>query len=816
MNQFAQDLHYALRRMRKSPGSTVTTVGILALGLGATTVLFSVLHAVLLSPLPYPEAERIYRLEEHTRLSGKAEDGISAPTFREWSTGLESFSALAAIRFDNFNLTGAQEPQQVRAAQVNAEFFQVFSPMPSPGRGVTPEEYGGDGSNVVLLSRTVWLRQFGGREEIAGLEVEFDGQPHTVVGVMPAGFQVPSWADVWLPLSEISGTDRRLRSLRVYGKLDADSNPTTAAVELSTMAQRLRVAHPDSHREVDAHMVSLLEVEVGEVRPTLLMLFGAVVGVLLIVCLNVSGLQLARGLARRRELAVRNALGAGRYRLMREMLTESLLLAALGGAAGGLLAQWGFDLILALAPAGVPRLNEVRLDGPVLAFALGATLLAGLAAGWLPAWSSTRFELDEALKVDLRSTSGRGATLRSALVVGQVALTVVLLASAGLLFGSLRQLLKTEPGYDVDRMLSVGLVLPPNLYPEPHQLTAFVDEVTDRLEALPEVERAVVSNSLPWAGFNGRTLEFATLRTPDPDGIGEGTRFRGEAMEKVVSEGFFEALGVPLLAGRGFNSYDEAAGVEGGERTEAVVINKALMRRAWPQLEGAPLGEQIEIVIPGREPLAAEIVGVVADVPFGGPGTEAQPQVFRAFARNPWNYFNIAVRSSGTDTDRLLTTVRQTVWRVDPVRSLFGEQTASDVLAGSLQRPRFGAVLLGSFAAVALLLAAVGIYGLMSFIVNRRGREIGIRMALGARRGTVRRMVIRQGMILVVLGILLGVPCALAAARLLEGLLYGVSPGDPLILASTLMLLASSGWLAIHWPAARASRIEPVEALRDE
>ena len=809
MFQFTQDLRFALRRLRKSPGFTATTVVILALGIGGTTVFFSVLHAVLLNPLPYPDSDRIYSLEEVERQTGEVPNGISEPTFRDWSTGLESFSTFAATRFDNFHLTGAQEPQQVRAALVNAEFFDLFGPQPTPGRQFTAEEYEVSSNNVVLLGRGVWLRQFGGQDDLSGQEIELDGETYAVVGVLPEGFQFPSWADIWLPLQDISSTDRKERRLAsVHARLNEDSTPQQAAAEMATMAQVLRNAHPDSHETIDARLTPLIEQEVGEVRSTLLMLFGAMVGVLLIVCLNVAGLELARGLERRRELAVRSALGAGRYRVMREMVTESLVFATLGGGAGLLLAWWGFDLIVALAPAGIPRLNEIQLAPPVLAFALGATLLTSLAAGALPAWSSTRFQLDDALRTDSSKHSGKGPKLRSALVVAQVALTVVLLTSAGLLIGSLRQLLATDPGYDADRMLSVGLVLPPNLYTEPHQRLTFLEQVKSRLEALPEVEQVVAANSLPWAGFSGRALEFETLHATE-----QASRHRGEGFEKAVSEGFFEALGVPLLAGRTFDSRDAEA--DGGG-IETVVINETLARAAWPTHKGQPLGEQIEILIPGGEPFTVEVGGVVADVGFSGPTEPVQPQVFRSFERFPWSYFNLAARSTDGNTAQLLDTLRRTVWEIDPGRPIFNEITATQTLDSVLERPRFGALLLSTFAAVALLLAAVGIYGLMAFLVNRRGREIGIRRALGAQRGTVRWMVLREGMGLVALGIALGVPSAWLATRLLEGLLFGVTPGEPLIFAATLVLLASVSWLAIHLPATRASRIEPMTALREE
>ena len=807
MNHWIQDFRLALRRLRKNPGFTFTAVVILALGLGATTVLFSVLHAVLLEPLPYPEGDRIYRLQEIEKKADEAEDAVSAPTFRDWKESLESFSALAAIRFNHYNLTGVSEPQHLRAARVNSDFFSVFGPEPVLGRRFTAEENRGQAERVVLINSWMWQHQLGGREDVLGAEVELNGQVYSVVGVMPSGFTMPSWADVWLPLGDVRGEDRSARGVTVYGKLASNRSPEAAAAELETLAGRLSTAHPATHEDLRIRMTQLLEEAVGEVRPTLWLLFGAVGAVLLIVCLNVAGLALAQGLERRRELALRSALGAGRQRVMQEMLTESLVLASLGGAAGVLLAQWGFDLILALAPSGIPRLNEVAIDGPVLAFALAATLLTALVAGWLPAHSSTRFQLDEVLRTDRQGSPGRGSGLRRILVVAQVALTVVLLASAGLLIGSLQRLLDVELGFDADRVLSVGVVLPYNLYPEESQKVAFVDEVRRELESLPQVERAGVGNALPWS-FSGNTMAVEAV-----DG-GDTARFQGEALERVVSEGFFETLGVKVLAGRPFGSVDRAQGRGGVEK---VLVNETLARRAWPNLERPPLGQRIEISSSLQEAKVVEVIGVVQDVRYGGPAEPAGAQLFRFYAHGPWEYFNIAVRSAaGTSPGELFRSVRRAVWQVDANRPIFGEQTAMGSLAGVLERPRFSAVLLAAFALVALVLAAVGVYGVMAFMVHRRGREIGIRMALGARRREVRAMVLRQGFSLVMAGVVLGVPAALLAAQGLRGLLFEVSPWEPGAFALALLVLGGAGWLAIHLPASRASRIEPMQALRED
>lgn len=806
MTQLTQDLRFAFRRLRKNPGSTVTAVAILALGLGATTALYSVLHAVLLTPLPYPDAERIFRLLEVRRPAGEEEYGASADTFLEWRRGLASFPALAAIYFDNFNLTGAREPQQLRAAKVSRDFFTVFGPAPRPGRVFTEVEAGGS-EPVVILGHGVWQRQFGGRDDAVGAVAELDGRPHRIVGVMPADFQFPPWADVWLPLGDKEASAGAQRDLLVYGLLGPDVDRAAAAAELEVMAQRLAAERPETHEDVGTKLRPLIEEEVGEVRATLLMLFGAVAGVLVIVCLNVAGLELARGLERRREMALRSALGSGRRRLVQQLLTESLALAAIGGAAGVVLAHWGFDLILALAPSGIPRLEAASLDTPALAFAVGATVLAGIAAGWLPALSASRFRLDEALKArGAQARPRRRLDPRGVLVVAQVALTVALLAAAGLLLGSLANLLTTDPGFDADQVLSVGLVLPPDLYTEPHQKVAFVDEVCRRLEGLPEVQRAAVGNSLPWSGFPGRTLAVEAARSK-----GIPSPFSGEAIEKVVSEGFFETLGVSLLAGRRLGPEDR-----GDDGVEAVLVNEALARRAWPDLGRPPLGERMEIAPPGREATAVEVVGVVADLRYDGLAEPVRPQLYRSYGRHPWGYFNFAVRAAAGEPEGLFGAVRRTVWEVDPDRPLFAETTAAARRAVDLERPSFGAVLLGGFAAAALLLAAVGIYGLMAFVVGRRSNEIALRMALGARRGAVRRMVLGQGMRLVALGLLLGTPTAFAAVRLLEGQLFGIEPGDPRVFLAVLAVVAGTAWLAVHLPASRASRVDPAAVLREE
>ncbi len=795
MNRIALDLRHAARLMRQRPGFSIAAIAILALGIGANTALFSVVNGVLLRPLPFPDDDRLYWILE-TSTEGGTELPTSYENFSDWRRGGDSFESISGYAFDNFNLTGGRSPEQIRAARVAVGFFDVLGVKPLVGRTFDSEESGATPARVVVLSERLWTRQFGADPAILGGEIELDGQPWTVTGVMPSRFDFPVGWDVWVPLGDLSGKEARdNKRLWVVGRLRAGVAAAQAQDEMDSIAENLARQYPRSNRGRGVELVSFKERLVGDLKPTILLLFGAVVAVLLIACANIANLLLAKSRQREREMCLRLALGADRGRIVSLLLIESLSLAIPGGLLGWSVALWSLDGLLALAPADLPRFGDIQMDWRVFVFSMLATLVSGVLFGLAPAFQAGRSDLASALKESGRGPIGGGTRARRLLAVGQMALAVALLSGAALIARSLWVISSMEPGFSRN-VLAMGLVLPPNEYPKAAQRRAFFEEALARLKTLPGVANAAAGNFLPTFGKVSQ--------------VKAGTR-ESEATytleQRVVTAGFFSTLEIPLLTGRDFDDSDRADSPPVG------IVNETAAGLLWPGED--PLGK--EILVPARNGQSTrfQVVGLVADVRPGGLTTAPIAELYLPYAQNAWGYMNLVVRSQREDALQLLPAARETLWRIDPRRPFFSESTLGDALDRiALAEPRFRALLLGSFAALAAVLAVVGLYGVIAYMVGGRKREIATRMALGARPGQVLRLVMGEGLVMAGLGVGVGIVITLVGGRLMSGMLYGVAPSDPLILLLAALVLILPAIWATAIPAMRAARTDPAQVLR--
>jgi putative ABC transport system permease protein len=797
------DLRYGARMLAKQPSFTLIAIVTLALGIGATTALFSVINGVLLRALPYRDEARIVTLWQSNLKSGVERSETSPANFLDWRARLQSCEAVAAAEPFGHRLLGSGEPEQFRSWAVTENFFEILGTAALYGRTFLPEEYGAGRGNVVVLGYGLWQQRFGGDPNLIGQTLSLNGQPHTVVGVMPPEFQYPPGRELWAPRAPREN-DTQIRGgsyIRVVGKLKPGRTVAEAQAEMQTIAAQLAVENPQTNANVGGVALPLRETIVGQVRRALLVLFGAVGFVLLIACANIGGLLLARGAQRARELAIRAALGAGRSRLLRQLLLENLLLALLGGAFGMLLAYGLIQVLVALNPGNLPRLQQVRLDPLVCAFAAAITLLTALLFGLAPALQLTRLNLHTTLKDEGRSATGGHARqrLRRVLVVAEMALALTLLVGAGLLMRSFVTLLRVNPGFATANALTLETQIGRGRTPE--QLVVFVAQIQERLRALPGVQAVGVTTALPF--HDNQIVLPKTFRIADR-AVAPGQE--PTAYQLGVTHDYFATLGVPLLRGRALTAFDTK------DSAPVALINQTLAHRHWP-LED-PLGKQLSFASSGRV-LTCEIVGVVGDVRPRGLDSEPQPEIYLPYAQEPFGSVTWLVRTT-SDPAPLLSAVKEKIRAVNPTQTFASIATLEQWLDRSLSARRFNLFLLGSFAALALVLAGVGLYGLISFATAQRTHEIGIRMALGAEARDVLKLVIGQGMMLALLGIVAGLALAWGLTRLLQNLLFGVTATDPLTFVGVASLLMVVALVACWIPARRATKVDPMIALQQE
>ena len=801
-----QDLRYGARMLMKHPGFTFVAVLTLALGIGANMVIFSVVNAVLLRPLPYPEPERLIRLWESNPGRGWPEFSASAPNFEDWRKQQAVFEQLAAYEFNTFNLTGSGEPERVAGVNVTANLFQVLGVLPALGRNFLPEEEQAGRNRVAILSDGLWQRRFGADPALPGRQIELSGESYTVVGVMPPRFRLTEGTQLWVPLTldpalQPWRADRSNHNLSVLGRLKPGISVAQAQVDLDTIARRLEQQYPQSNSGWGVRMRAFYDwIVPDQTRRSLLVLFAAVGFVLLIACANVANLLLARASTRQREMVIRAALGANRARVMRQLLTESLLLAIVGGLAGVLLALWGTELIKASTALNIPRLNETRLDATVLGFSVIVLMLTALIFGLAPAWQASKLNLNETLKEGGRGdSSGARHRLRGALVIGEVALALVLLLGAGLMIRSFAHLQKVALGFAPENLLTMQVSLPGSKYGETASRVDFFSQLLERLRTVPGVTDAAAVTQLPLFSGMSWAMEI-TLEGREAS----SSSARLSAATFAVTPHYFQTMGIPLLQGRDFTERDR------GDALLNLIVNEAFARRFWPNEN--PIGKRFR---PGTSNPFGTVVGVVGNVRNVSLESEGGPAFYFSHGRIGMPGLVVVVRTVAPP-ETMTAALRAQVSALDVDLPVYNVRAMERLVSNAAGQPRFQTVLLGLFGAVALLLAAVGIYGVMAYAVTQRTHEIGVRMALGAQARDVLRLVIGQGMILSLVGVAIGLAMAFGLTRLLKSLLFGVSVLDPLTFVVAALLLVSVALLACYIPARRAAKTEPLAALHYE
>jgi putative ABC transport system permease protein len=810
MKTLSQDIRYGVRTLTARPGFTVAAVLALALGIGANSAIFSVVNGVLLRALPYEEPNQLMVVQSTKRQDARRAGSASYLDVVDWKNQNQVFDDMAAFHSSGYTLTGMGEPVRISGARASASFFSLLGAGPFLGRAFLPEEDMPKGERVVIISHGLWQRLFGSDPNIIGRATTLNGLGHTVVGVLPAGFKFPievEQAEIWSPLA-LDGQileQRGAHYLKVIARLKPEVTLEAAQAEMSAIASRLEQQYPEDNTDRVITIFPLYEQLVRSIRPALFVLLGAVGFVLLIACSNVANLLLARAASRQKEIAIRMALGASRGRIIRQLLTESLLLSIVGGIAGLLLALWGVESLVALGPANLPRLSGIGVDGWVLGFTLLISLTTGIIFGLAPALKASKPDLNEALKEGSRgSTEGfSGRRLRNLLVVSEMALALVLLIGAGLLIRSFLRLQQVNPGFDASNVLAVEVELPGAKYKDAPQAAAFFEQVLERISRLPGVESAGGVTTLPLSGSNMRTSFTVESRPPVPPGQEPLSYLRS------VTPDYFRTLRIPILRGEGFKENYRM------DSPGRIIINETMRQRFWPDED--PIGQHISIGmgVDDNEPKKWEIVGIVGDVRHTSLDIEPVPEMYVSHSQQSWDFLTLVVRSS-SDPMALATPVRNEILAVDKDQPISSIQSMESMVSASVAQPRFYLLLLGIFAALALILAAVGIYGVLSYSVTQRMHEIGIRQALGAEPSDVIKLVVGQGMKLALTGVAIGLIGAFALTRLMSSLLYGVSATDPLTFAGLALLLTAVAMLASYIPARRATKVDPMIALRYE
>lgn len=815
MRHLFSDLRFSLRTLRRSPAFSAAAIVVLALGIGANTAIFSVVNAILLRPLPFDEPSRImqvWHVPPAKSFPGMTLFSVSPANYLDWRSQSSSFEQMAAYGFRSFTVGGKERPEALQAAPVASDFFPLLRVAPLLGRTFTPDEDRPGEGHVVVLGYNFWRDHFASDRNIVGRNILLDGENYSVVAVMPETFRFPSWAKIWIPLAWTNETRavRGNHNYLVIARLKKRVEIRQAQAELSAISTRLEQLYPEDDKGWGAVILPLREELVGDVRPALLVLLGAVAFVLLIACANVANLVLAKTLARRKEIAIRTALGASRLVLLLQILAETVLLSVSGGALGLFLALFGIRLIGKVLGDRIPPFMQITLDVPVLSFTLLLSVVAGVLAGLIPSVRFTRADVNEALKQGQSrgSSDARGGGTRRLLVISEVALSLVLLIGAGLMIRSLWELRKVQPGFDPHNVLTMRVPLPANRYSSPAGQIHFFQDVLAHIRALPAIDSAAVIDSLP-LGEGGSHQPFSIEGRPV-----QQMSDQPEVDVRLISPGYLRAMHIPILRGRDLTDADAAG------RPGAALISDSLARRFWPTED--PNGRHITLTFfPG---VVREIVGIVGDVKLDSLD-ETRPVAtiyvplaqLTVPAQQTWRSFGmtLAVRTNA-DPMNSVSAVTKAIHEVGPDLPVVDVMSMTDVIAQSVSPQRFNMLLLASFAALALILAAVGIYSVLSYTVRRRVREIGIRMALGATNTDVIRMVLADGLKPILVGVVLGFGAALALSRLVSSLIFGVRATDPLTFAAVALLLLLVGVLATVIPAYRATRIEPVRILREE
>jgi putative ABC transport system permease protein len=815
------DIRFALRMLAKAPGFTAVAIFTLALGIGANTAIFSVVNALLLKPLPFQAPHQLVafgmtdtRNKEQTMLGS-----LSYPDFFDFRHQNHTLASAAIFRDRAFALTGEQGAVSLHGVKASAEFFDVLGIKPAIGRTFSRDDErggGGPGGFKVILSDDFWRQHFGGDPNVLGRTIELDRRLHTVIGVMPPRFQYPIQSDpveFYVTIAEDASTtdgskpqteERGTHSLQAIARLKPGIAIEQAQADLSTVAANLEKQYPKTNSYFGVRFKPLREELVGDVRAALYVLFGAVVCVLLIANANVANLLLARASVRGKEMALRAAVGASRGRIIRQLLTESVMLAGLGGLCGLLIAQWGTDALIKAVPQNIPRITDIRLDGVVLAFTALVSLSTGIIFGLVPAWQASNVDLNASLKSGTRTGAGEHkARLRNGLVVGEVALALVLLICAGLLIQTFARLGRVQPGFRSDRLFTASIQLPSAGYPRNENIIAFYDRFLERLRVLPGVESASAIIPLPLSGSNMVT-DFDIEEHP----LSEGQRAGAPA--RVIGTDYFKAMGIPLKQGRAFDQTEQL------NSPPVVIVNERFAARFFPGQN--VIGKRITpgFAADNSGDKMREIIGVVGNVKHLSLKNEDSPEMYLPRTQIPFDIMSLVIRTSASDPSTLTSAIRKELAAIDPSIPLMSVRVFDDYIARTLARPRFNALLLSIFAGSALVLTAIGIYGVMAYSVAQRTNEIGIRMALGAAQSNIFKLVIGQAMTMVAISIVIGLVGTFAATRLLNSLLFGVSAWDPLTFSAIVILISLVAFLAAWLPARRASRVDPIVALRTE
>ena len=802
MDSIAKDLRFAIRSLIKRPGFTAITLIALALGIGANTAIFSLVNAVVLQPLPFPEPDRLVWVYGNIRNGGNraSVSPMDFLDFRNQNKTFEQFAASFGVP-QPVTLTGSGEPERLQASVVTANFFQAFAVSPALGRAFTLENEKPGQDRVAVLSYALWQKRFGGDPAIVNKTIVLDGKPSQVIGVMGQDVVFPEAAELWVPMNFDAEPEMKLRKahfLRPIGRLKEGVSLAQAQADTDLIAAQLERQYPDSNTGWNLRLIPLREQLVGSSRTTLFILFGAVGFALLIACANVANLLLVRAAGRQKEIALRTALGASRWRITRQMITESLLLAICGGALGALLATWGVQLLVKLSEGSIPPTAKVQIDATVLGFTLLISIITGLLFGVAPALRTARVDLIDSLKDGVRGAGEstlRNRT-RSLLVVFESAIAVMLLIGAGLLVRSLIALQNVDPGFDPENVLTMRIDLSRNKYDTPEKASNFFQQLEARVAGLPGVEAVGSVTELPLSG----QLNDIPFTVEDRPPVSPGQEFNADF--RRVNQNYFNALRVPLLRGRNFTAQ------EVGQGDNVTIVSQQLVEAVFPNEE--PLGKRLVSAI-GKQ--AFEIIGVAGDLRHSSLANQPFPAMY--FPTLQSGRTNLVIRTQG-DPLSIVAAVRKEVQAIDPDQPIAAVKPMTEWVESSVAAPRYRTTLLGLFAALAMVLAATGIYGVMSYSVAQRTHEIGIRMALGARRADVLKLVVRQGMVLTVVGVALGVVGAFALTRVMASLLFGVTAKDPVTFAVVAALLIAVAFVACFVPARRATKVDPLVALRYE